>query len=378
MNRLHTNTLAQIDASIGRPRYDRGELRAGIVHLGLGAFARAHLAAATEAALHAGGNLRWGIVGVSLRHPDTHDALAPQNCLYTLALRDAAADGAPRESLQVIGALTQVLVASRDPRAVLERIAHRDTRILSLTVTEKGYSHDPATGALRLQDPDIEHDLLHHDTPRSALGFVVLGLRLRMQRSLPPVTLLSCDNLPANGHTLRGLVLEFAEQVDGALHTWIATKCTFPNSMVDRIVPRTTAADRERISERLGLQDAWPVVAEPFMDWVIEDRFAAGRPAWDEGSQRGVENGEERGSEKGGNSKSSLLPCLKIRFSIYFITKKIPNLLSLCAPVVHRVTAPNPNWKSITSSKNAMVWHGILNTEIHLRASLINKATTHP
>ena len=144
-----------------RPRYDREALRCGIVHLGIGAFARAHLAAVTEMALHASGDLAWGIVGVSLRQADTRDALAPQGGLYTLALRDAAPDGTPREALQVIGALMQVLVAPDDPRAVLQRIAHADTRIVSLTVTEKGYHHDPATGALRLQDPDIVHDLQH-------------------------------------------------------------------------------------------------------------------------------------------------------------------------------------------------------------------------
>ena len=287
MNRLTPGTLAALDSAIARPRYDREQLRCGIVHLGIGAFARAHLAAVTETALHASGDLGWGIVGVSLRQGDTRDALAPQGGLYTLALRDAAPDGTPREALQVIGALMQVLVAPDDPRAVLQRIAHTDTRIVSLTVTENGYHHDAATGALRLQDPDIAHDLQYPDAPRSTLGFIVRGLQRRMQRSLPGITLLSCDNLPANGDTLRGLVLAFAQQVDGALQEWIAVRCTFPNSMVDRIVPRTTDADRERISARLGVRDAWPVVAEPFMEWVIEDRFAAGRPPWELGGHNG-------------------------------------------------------------------------------------------
>ena len=291
MNRLTPSALDALAAANGppviRPRYARDELRCGIVHLGLGAFARAHLAAVTETALHASGDLAWGIVGVSLRQSDTSDALAPQGGLYTLALRDAAPDGTPREALQVIGALMQVLVAPDDPRAVLQRIAHPDTRIVSLTVTEKGYHHDPATGALRLKDPDIVHDLQHADAPRTTLGFIVRGLQRRMQRGLAAPSLLSCDNLPANGDTLRGLVLAFAQQVDGALQEWIAVRCTFPNSMVDRIVPRTTDADRERIAGRLGLRDAWPVVAEPFMEWVVEDRFAAGRPAWELGGHNG-------------------------------------------------------------------------------------------
>jgi fructuronate reductase len=291
MNRLTPNALGALDATNGplpiRPRYERDDLRCGIVHLGIGAFARAHLAAVTETALQVSGDLGWGIVGVSLRQRDTHDALAPQAGLYTLALRDAAPDGTPREALQVIGALMQVLVAPDDPRAVLQRIAHPDTRIVSLTVTEKGYHHDPATGALRLHDPDIAHDLQNPEAPRTTLGFVVRGLQRRMQRGLPAPTLLSCDNLPASGDTLRGLVLAFAQQLDGALQEWIAVRCTFPNSMVDRIVPRTTDADRERIAARLGVRDAWPVVAEQFLEWVIEDRFAAGRPAWELGGNNG-------------------------------------------------------------------------------------------
>jgi fructuronate reductase len=292
MNRLHPSTVASLPADVARPAYDRQALRGGIVHLGIGAFPRAHLAAATEAALHSSGDLRWGIVGVSLRRADTRDALAPQQGLYTLALRDAGDDGAPRETLQVVGALIKVLVAPEDPQAVLEQIAHADTRIVSLSVTEKGYHRDPASGALRLDDPDVIHDLAHPEAPQSTLGFVVHGLHRRMRRGQRAITLLSCDNLPTNGNTLRDLVLALAEHVDAALHAWILASCTFPNSMVDRIVPRTTGADRTRISRRLGVEDAWPVVAEPYFEWALEDRFACGRPAWDEGGVRFVEHAE--------------------------------------------------------------------------------------
>ncbi|MDP3823411.1 MAG: mannitol dehydrogenase family protein [Burkholderiales bacterium] len=292
MDRLHPSRLAALPAEVARPRYERAALQAGIVHIGVGAFQRAHLAMVNEAALHASGDLRWGTVGVSLRQPDTRDALMPQGGLYTLAIRDAAADGQARETLQVIGNLLDVLVAPEDPGAVLERIAHADTRIVSLTVTEKGYHHHPATGALRLDDESIQHDLAHPAAPRTAIGFIVHALQLRKQRALPSITLLSCDNLPANGDTLRGLVLAFAEQVDPGLRDWIATQCSFPNSMVDRIVPRTTDADRERISARLDLHDAWPVIGEPFLEWVVEDRFVSGRPAWNEGGARFVEHAE--------------------------------------------------------------------------------------
>ena len=322
MERLHPKTIANLPVGVERPRYERSGLQAGIVHLGLGVFQRAHLAVVNEAALHATNDGRWGAVGVSLRQADTRDALAPQAGLYTLAIRDAAPDGTPREALQVIGNLFDVLVAPEDPREVLERIAHADTRIVSLTVTEKGYHHEPAgppwatkrptlvdlgripeceahrltdepaTGALRLGDADIVHDLAHPAAPRTAIGFIVQGLQLRRFRGMAPLTLLSCDNLPANDDTLRHLVLAFAAHVDPALCDWVASTCTFPNSMVDRIVPRTTGADRERISARPGLRDAWPVVGEPFLDWVIEDRFANGRPDWQAGGARFVEHAE--------------------------------------------------------------------------------------
>jgi fructuronate reductase len=292
MPRLHPDTLRHLPPDVVLPQYPREALQAGIVHLGVGAFHRAHLAVVNEAALHASGDLRWGTVGVSLRAADTRDALGPQTGLYTLALRDAAEDGSPRESLQVIGNLLDVLVAPEDPQAVLERIAHPDTRIVGLTITEKGYHHDPATGALRLDDADIAHDLAHPEAPRTMPGFVVHALDLRRRRGFAPVTLLSCDNLPANGDTLRGIVLALAQQVDGRLRDWIETHCTFPNSMVDRIVPRTTDADRARVSARLGVDDAWPVIGEPFLEWVVEDRFANGRPDWSAGGARFVEHAE--------------------------------------------------------------------------------------
>jgi fructuronate reductase len=225
----------------------------GIVHLGLGAFARAHLLPATAAAMAASGESHWGVLGVSLRHAEVRDALVPHGFEYTLALRDADASGQPRERRETIRCLLGVLVAPEDPRAVLEAIAAPATRIVSLTVTEKGYLPDPA-------------DLARPEAPRSTLGFIVHGLALRRARGLAPVTLLSCDNLASNGRTLRGRVLALAAELDAALAEWIARECTFPNSMVDRIVPRN--------------DDLAVVSAEPFFDWAVEDRFAAGRPDW--------------------------------------------------------------------------------------------------
>ena len=288
MQRLRTGCLHSLPHDVQRPRYDRSALRTGIVHLGIGAFARAHLAVATEAAIEASGDAGWAICGVSLRSGETRDALAGQDGLYTLSIRDADAAGGQHETLQVVGAVREVLVAPESPQAVLDRIAGRATRIVSLSVTEKGYCHDPARGTLQRDHPDIAHDLAHGEAPRSAIGFIVRGLALRRVGGAGPVTLLSLDNLPANGNLLHRLVLEFAREADAATHDWIATRCTFPNSMVDRIVPQTTDADRERIAARLGVRDAWPVVSEPFFEWVVEDSFADGRPDWSAGGVRFV------------------------------------------------------------------------------------------
>lgn len=286
MERLGPNQLEAL--RVQRPRYRRDLLRGGIVHLGIGAFHRAHQAVVTEDAIEADPDgHRWGIVGVSLRRPDTHDALMPQGGLYTLAIRDGG-----RVDHRVIGAVIDVLVADHDPEAVLERLAHADTRIVSLTITEKGYCHDPATGALNPRDAGIAHDLSNAAPPVTALGYLARGLQRRRQRGLGPMTLLSCDNLASNGDTLRGVLLAFAERVDPALRDWIATHCTFPNSMVDRIVPKTTADDVTRVSNALGLHDAWPVVGEPFLQWVIEDRFAAGRPRWEAGGAQFVDRAQ--------------------------------------------------------------------------------------
>ncbi|MFO1220744.1 MAG: mannitol dehydrogenase family protein [Burkholderiaceae bacterium] len=259
--RLHPQRLAALPADVQQPSYDRSRLASGIVHLGIGAFARAHLAVAVERALaQHPDDRRWGIVGVSMRQPDTHDALAPQQGLYTLAVRDAERDGAPRQRLQVIGCLRELLVAPREPQAVVDRIAAPETAIVSVTITEKGYA---ASGA------------------GSAVDFIVRGLAQRRAQGHGGLTLLSLDNLPGNGRQLHDRVLARAVNEERALTDWIDARCSFPCSMVDRIVPRTTPADVHAVSAALGLHDAWPVVAEPFTDWALEDRFAAGRPAFD-------------------------------------------------------------------------------------------------
>jgi fructuronate reductase len=255
--------------------YDPALLDIGIVHLGLGAFHRAHEADYTDAAIRKG-DMRWGILGASLRSPDTRDALAPQDYLYTIAESDEAG-----ERCRVIGALRGVLVAPEDPQALIEAMCLPSVKIVSLTVTEKGYCHDPATGELNEAHPDILHDLAHPDRPRSAPGFLVEAIRARKARGLPPFTVLCCDNLPANGRTVARVVARLATLRAPALGQYVAEAIAFPATMVDRIVPATTEADRARIAAATGFEDAWPVVTEAYNNWVVEDRFPQGRPQWD-------------------------------------------------------------------------------------------------
>jgi fructuronate reductase len=274
MQRLCAATLQRLPLHVARPRYDRAAVTPGIVHLGIGAFQRAHQAMYTEAALNAG-DLGWGIVGASLRSPAVRDALTPQDGLYTLAVR-----GAEAERLQVIGAIKDVLVAPEDPQALITALADPAVKIVTLTVTEKGYCYDPATSALEEKHPDIVHDLTAPMRPHTAPGFLVAALRRRRATKVSAFTVLCCDNLPHNGRTVAAIVTRFAALRDPELAGYIRNEVAFPATMVDRITPATTPEDRAAISAHLGLDDAAPVVTEPFGQWVIEDRFSEGRPDW--------------------------------------------------------------------------------------------------
>lgn len=274
--RLSGNALptlpATATATATLPAYDRAEARCGVVHLGIGAFHRAHQAVYFDDCL-ARGETGWKIVGASLRSPDTRDALGPQDGLYTLAIRSGAG-----EALRVIGSIDRVLVAPEDPEALVAAMADPAVRIVTLTVTEKGYCHDPATGRLKEDHPDVVHDLAHASRPKSALGFLAAALRRRRDAGVPPFTVVTCDNLPSNGKTLKRVLDRFAALVDPDFGAWVAAEVACPCSMVDRIVPATTDEDRARLAAALGAEDAWPVMTEPFTQWVLEDRFPLGRP----------------------------------------------------------------------------------------------------
>jgi fructuronate reductase len=221
-----------------------------------------------------GGN--WRITGVSLRSPAARDRLTAQNGLYSVLERSEN-----QQSLRVIGCLRDVLVAPENPAEVLRRLTAPETRIVSMTITEKGYLHDPASGALMCEHPDILHDLGDPEHPKTMHGYVVESLARRRQNGKRPFVLLSCDNLPTNGDSLKRVILEYAKLRDRELASWIDSEVIFPNSMVDRIVPPTTPEDIDTVSQLLGCRDEAPVVCEPFSQWVIEEKSQWIRPAWE-------------------------------------------------------------------------------------------------
>jgi len=274
MTRLSAKALAGSPQALAVPAYDRSTITPGIVHLGIGAFHRAHMAVYVDDLLAQ--HPSWGIVGASLRRPDTKEALEPQDGLYTIAVRDAEGTH-PR----IIGSILKVLDANTQREELLALMADKQIRIVSLTVTEKGYCHDPATGALDEGHVDVVYDLANPDNPRSAPGIVVAALARRKAAGIAPFAVMSCDNLPSNGETTRRIVTHFARLHDDELGDWVEANVAFPGTMVDRIVPSTTDADRQTVTDLTGFEDAWPIMTEPFTQWVIEDHFPGGRPPFE-------------------------------------------------------------------------------------------------
>ena len=290
MVRLSNATLGQVRAGVETPRYDRSQVTTGIVHFGVGGFHRAHMAMALDDLMNEGKALDWGICGVGLMEFDRKmkDALQGQDCLYTLTLKHP--DG--RRDARVIGSIVEYLFAPDDAEAVIEKMADPNTKIVSLTITEGGYNFDRVTGEFDASNATVAGDLADGATPKTAFGFVTEALRRRRDRGIEPFTVLSCDNIQGNGDIAKKMLLAFAQLKDANLATWIDANVAFPNSMVDRITPVTSAEDIAEAEEKLGLADAWPVVAEPFFQWVIEDHFTLGRPNFDEVGVQFVEDVE--------------------------------------------------------------------------------------
>ena len=281
MQQLHLAALPHLPANVARPAYDPASVGVGILHLGLGAFHRAHQAVYTDTVLAR--DPRWGLCGVSLKTARATDALRVQQGLYTVVTRSESGAAA-----RVVGSVREALFASIDRAGVIGRLADPRVRVITATVTEKGYCHDPATGALNIAHPDIAHDLAHPGAPVSAVGMLVAGLAARRHAAAGPVTFVCCDNLPRNGATVAGIVHTFADMQQPGLRAWIDVNVAFPSTMVDRIVPATQPGDVDDVARMICMRDAAPVVAEAFTQWVIEDHFAAARPCWDEGGAQFV------------------------------------------------------------------------------------------
>ncbi len=275
---LHPASLRQVSPAVSVPPYSRVRGRQRIVHIGAGAFHRAHQAVYLDDLLARGPSGEWEICGVGLLEQDRaiHRALAAQDCLYTVVELSAAGARA-----RVVGSLLEHIYAPESPQTAIERMADAACRIVSLTVTESGYLVDQWTGRFDSDHRHVRHDLEHPTEPQGWLGYVVEALDRRRRHGLPPFTVLSCDNLQHNGDVARQAVLAFAELRDPSLGQWIEAHGAFPNTMVDRITPATTDEHRRMVESQFGIQDACPVVTEPFRQWIIEDRFAAGRPEWE-------------------------------------------------------------------------------------------------
>lgn len=269
--------LEVLPAAIKRPRYDRAQLTAGIVHIGLGNFHRAHQAWYLHQLMQAGEALDWAIVGAGVRAGDAamRDRLLAQDCLTTLIELDPKKSGA-----EIVGSMIDFLPVEEDNASLIRMMARKEIRIVSLTVTEGGYYQDAATGAFDPTHPDIQFDAQNPSTPRTAFGAMVAALKQRRDAGLEPFTGQSCDNLQGNGTILKAAVCGLAEMSDPSLAEWIATNGAFPNAMVDCIVPAT--GEKEiALAQAMGIEDAAPVTHESFRQWVIEDDFCAGRPAWE-------------------------------------------------------------------------------------------------
>lgn len=288
MTKLSASTLEQIPQKIPRPQYNLDDVSTGILHFGVGGFHRSHMAMALNSLMNHGEALDWGICGVGLLPHDQRlrDVFRTQDCLYTLVLKNS--DGT--RTTEVIGSIREYLYAPDNPEAVLQKLADPSTKIVSLTITEGGYNFDRVTGEFDFTNSDVQYDLKHPDSPKTVFGYITEGLRRRRNAGTAPFTVLSCDNIQGNGHVAKDMFSAFARAQDPELGEWISQNVAFPNSMVDRITPVTTDEDIAEVEALIGMTDAWPVVAEPYFQWVVEDTFTVGRPPFEHANVQMVQD----------------------------------------------------------------------------------------
>ncbi|MFJ7750054.1 mannitol dehydrogenase family protein [Arthrobacter sp. NPDC097144] len=290
MSKLSSASLSNLPGNLSVPSYDRSQLSVGIVHFGVGGFHRAHQAMYLDRLMSDGGARDWAICGVGVLPGDAamKTVMDAQDCLYTLVLKNP--DGS-REG-RVIGSIIEYLLAPEDPEAVIEKMAAPGTRIVSLTITEGGYNFHHVTGEFDAGNPAVAADLQPGATPATVFGLVAEALQRRRDRGLPPFTVMSCDNIQGNGEVARKMFTAFASLRDPELGAWMQENVAFPNSMVDRITPVTTDQDRAMVAEDFGVEDAWPVVSEDFEQWVLQDDFPQGRPAYEDAGVQLVDDVE--------------------------------------------------------------------------------------
>lgn len=276
--KLTDSNLNSLPAGVLKPEYDRSALTPGIVHIGLGNFHRAHQAWYLHRLMQKGLNQDWAIVGAGVRPNDEmmRQKLKDQNYLTTLIELDPS-----QQTVEVCGAMIDYIPVVNGNALLIEKLADPAIRIVSLTVTEGGYYIDPVSKAFNSNHPDIQHDVESPEAPVTAFGAIIAALKIRREKGLGPLTCMSCDNLQGNGNILRQTIVSLAKLSDGDLADWINESCTFPNSMVDCIVPATGDKERALVQE-IGIEDSAPVTHEGFRQWVIEDAFCAGRPDWDQ------------------------------------------------------------------------------------------------
>ena len=274
---LTDRTLAHHGVRVLVPTYDRRTLTPSVVHMSVGSFHRSHQAVYFDELAQRGISRDWGLIGVGLHRREMQDALSAQDGLYTVVCRGAGADTA-----RIVGVITDYLFAPDEADAVLGALADERTRLATLTITAGGYKLEPATGSFAAGDPEVVADLAHPHRPCSALGYLVEALDRRRRAGHPPFTILSCDNMPANGAIARTAVVALARLRDERLARWIEEHVAFPSSMVDRITPKTSLLNCAMVEKRFGIADRWPVMTEPFSQWIVEDDFCHGRPPLDE------------------------------------------------------------------------------------------------
>ncbi len=276
---LNTKNFAALPTSVHLPQYRREEVRTGIVHIGIGGFHRAHQAYAIDRLLELGTATEWGICGIALRESDRsiYEALSHQDGLYTLLIPDSKGNFSAR----VIASIVELLYAPQDPEAAIRRMADNTVRLITLTITEGGYNftHD---GTFDWNNTDILWDLKNPEKPKTVFGYLYAALKLRKAKGLGGITIQSCDNMEHNGKVTRNMLYAFINRKDPQMITWMDDHVTFPDSMVDRITPATTEHLKTILAEDIGLLDAWPVICEPFFQWIIQDDYAAGRPQWEQ------------------------------------------------------------------------------------------------